>query len=115
MTNKCCKPHLRQNANRHISSCHVTFTAQQGNFFAGNWTSDKHCPGIPLNPEVLADREDFHVDWVELEFRDSNGTYFSAHSASTAGYFDPIANCLPKLLAMARFENLWNTLFPNEQ
>ena len=55
---------------------HVTFQAGMGaNFKIGNFPSQKDCPGIPLDPETLAEREKFHVDWVDLEFKNPNGIY----------------------------------------
>ncbi len=60
----------------HTSKCHMTVKAVGGNFFIGNFASEKGCPGIPLNPERLARCENSHVDWVELEFKDPIGKYF---------------------------------------
>jgi hypothetical protein len=60
----------------HTSKCHCTFKAVGGNFFIGNFPSEKECPGIPVDPEILARRENSHVDWVELEFKDPIGKCF---------------------------------------
>jgi len=57
----------------HTSKCHITFKAVGGNFFIGNFPSEKDYPGIPLDPEILAQRETVRVDWVELEFKDLTG------------------------------------------
>lgn len=49
-----------------------------GYFEIGNWSGEKHCPGIPLDPEVLEERENVHVNWVELEFGGDKGKYCPA-------------------------------------
>jgi hypothetical protein len=66
---------IRRTFKGYTSDCHVTFKAVGGNFFIGNFASDKRDPGIPLDPEVLSHRENYHVDWVELEFKDLGGTF----------------------------------------
>ena len=75
VTNRFNRTHLGQKANKNFSPNHIAFTAVQGNFYIGNWTGEKHCPGIPIFPEVLEERESVHVDWVELEFEGDSGKY----------------------------------------
>ena len=59
----------------HISKSHVTFKAVGGSFVIGNFPSEKCCPGIPLDPEILSRSEKMKVDWVELEFKDLKGKH----------------------------------------
>ncbi|KAE9377481.1 kinase-like protein [Stipitochalara longipes BDJ] len=77
---------VRRTCKGYTSNCCITFKAVGGNFFVGNFTSEKGNPGIPLDPDVFAQREKHHVDWVELEFKDP--------------------------AAMQGFMNLWDKLFP---
>lgn len=70
MTNGFNTAHLGQRFNNHLSPNHITFRAKKGNFCIGSWTGEKHCPGIPLDPQVLEERETVRVDWVELEFQE---------------------------------------------
>ena len=66
------------NSGKTESPRHITFTALKSNFHIGNWGNDTRCPGIPLDPEVLEEREKFHVDWVEIEFKNDTGKLHSS-------------------------------------
>jgi hypothetical protein len=79
VTNRYNRIHRGLNSRNHESPCHITFTALQGNFYIGNWSNDKRCPGIPLDPEILKEREKFHVDWVEIEFKNDTGKSHFSH------------------------------------
>ena len=72
VTNKFNRPRMERTGDGIKNFTHITFTAVGGNFHIGNFSS-KTVPGIPLNPATLASRENFHVDWVELEFKDPSG------------------------------------------
>jgi hypothetical protein len=62
---------LGLDSGNHEPPCQITFTAFQDNFQIGNFGSDKHYPGISLDPEMLKEREKLHVDWVEIEFKNN--------------------------------------------
>jgi hypothetical protein len=75
VTNRFNTPRMERTGDGSRSATHITFTAVGGNFYIGNFTSKKQCPGIPLDPETLASREDFHIDWIELAFKDPTGMF----------------------------------------
>jgi hypothetical protein len=63
------------------SDLHVTVKPTVENILRiGNFTTEKDSPGIPLDPEVLLDRETFKAHWVEIEFATLDGKHnISSH------------------------------------
>ncbi|KAH8812192.1 kinase-like domain-containing protein [Xylogone sp. PMI_703] len=85
LTNRYNRIDIGLDPKKNKSSLCITFRAVNSNFRIGNWIDDS-CPGIPLDPELMQERESHQVDWVEIHFKD--------------------------MKAMASFENLWSALFP---
>ena len=55
------------------SPLHLTIRyIHKGRFLMGNFT-DNGCPGIPLEPEIFEQAENFEVSWVEIEFETRRG------------------------------------------
>jgi len=98
-----------------ISNFHVTFKAVGGHFFIGNFPSEKDCPGIPLDPEILARRETVHVDWVELEFKDLTGKYQVPSQTEMIKEYCLVLELTFDTIAMQGFMNLWNALYSNNK
>jgi hypothetical protein len=68
----------RRDSEEHVSQRHLTIRkdSDKGDFCIGKFESDRGCPGFPLDPNVLKDKENFKVTWVEIEFTDKAGTSF---------------------------------------
>jgi len=47
------------------------------------------CPGIPLDPKVLTDKEVTEVEWLEIEFTDGPGTSRHPSLAKAATNYEP--------------------------
>jgi hypothetical protein len=39
----------------------------------GNFSTDNGFPGVPLEPRVFEQVENFEANWVEIEFKTSQG------------------------------------------
>jgi hypothetical protein len=68
----------RQSSEEMVSERHLTIRrdSSKGDFFIGKFESERSCPGFPLDPKVLKEKENIKVNWVEIEFTDKAGTSF---------------------------------------
>jgi hypothetical protein len=73
VTNKKYEIQLGRRSDGRVSPIHATVTPGSGSYEIGNFLSTNGCPGIPLDPAVLASKENCRVNWLELEFRDPTG------------------------------------------
>jgi len=61
-------------SNKKSSNRHITIrSVHKRKFCIGNFSSDKDYPAIPLDPKVLLEKENFQVNWVEIEFQHAAG------------------------------------------
>jgi hypothetical protein len=51
----------------------------------GNFSTDNGHPGIPLDPGVFEQAENFKADWVEIEFETPKGSSLITHRCSIIG------------------------------
>lgn len=51
----------------------------------GNFPTDNDCPGVPLEPRVFEQVENFEAHWVEIEFETVKGSSTMTHCCSIIG------------------------------
>ena len=67
------------------SPLHLTIRSiHKGKFLMGNFT-DNDCPGIPLEPVIFGQAENFEANWVEIEFETRRGSSLAAYRCLIIG------------------------------
>jgi len=57
-----------------LSPRHLTIRSiHRGRFLMGNFSTDNDYPGVPLEPRVFEQVENFEANWVEIKFQTSKG------------------------------------------
>ena len=62
----------------------------------GNFSTDNDYPGIPPEPGVFEQVENFEANWVEIEFQTSKGSSPMTHRCSIIGmnrHIDKLLTC----------------------
>ena len=60
----------------------------------GNFSTDNDYPGVPLEPRVFEQVENFEANWVEIEFQTPTGSSPMTHRCSMNGMNRRIDNLL---------------------
>ena len=60
----------------------------------GNFSIENDYPGVPLEPRVFEQVEDFDANWVEIEFQTPQGSSLMTHRCSTISMNRRIDNLL---------------------
>jgi len=60
----------------------------------GNFSIENEYPGVPLEPRVFEQVEDFDANWVEIAFQTPKGSSLMTHRCSTIS----MNRCIDNLL-----------------